>query len=273
LIILAYVWRKQPMKEYSPLPVHLLLLALIGGGLLGGITNFLLLPNVWPWLMPPLAHRFLAAAAFSIFLSSLITWRRSRWLETEFILVNVLAYAIPLLLATFLDIALIDFRKPVTLFYFFLVITAVIICLIYLWQTRSDPTPNQTLRSHTRTFLLVLGILSGVVGLLVFAAPKQAGFVWPWAVLAAWKPLDSRLIASMLIMIAVGSFLARWRNDRGAWQLTAFILWTYCVVVGVSLGLHAIATPALLIADVTYIFIFVMLILSSLYLYLQERVA
>ena len=55
------------MKESFSLPVRLLILALIGGGLLGGITNFFLLANVWPWAMPPLAHRFLAAAALSIF--------------------------------------------------------------------------------------------------------------------------------------------------------------------------------------------------------------
>jgi hypothetical protein len=261
------------MKESFSLPVRLLILALIGGGLLGGVTNFFLQANVWPWAMPPLAHRFLAAAALSIFLSSLLTWLHPRPVEVEFILVNVLAYAFPLLLATFLDFTLVDLTSPVAWSYFALVSAAVIICLIYFGQKRGGQPGEHALQARTRTFLLVLGLLSGVVGLLVFVAPKQAGFVWPWAALAAWKPLDSRLIASMLIMMAVAAFWARRRNDRGVWQLTAVILCTYCVVVGVSLALHAVAAPDFLVPDVTYIIIFAILILSSIALYRQERPA
>jgi len=258
------------MREIFPLPVRLLILALIGGGFLGGITNFLLLPNVWPWTMPPLVHRFLAAAALSIFLSSLLTWRRSRWPETEFILINVLVYAFPLLLAVFINFALVDLTSPLTWGFFSLVTAAVIICLVYLRWGGERPEAIG-LKERTRTFLLILGLLSGIVGLLVFVVPKQAGFVWPWAALAAWKPLDSRLIASMLIMIAGGAFWARWRNDRGVWQITAVILWTYSVIVSISLALHAAVTPDFLIPDLIYIVIFAILSFTTLYLYRQER--
>jgi hypothetical protein len=74
-------------------------------------------------------------------------------------------------------------------------------------------------------------------------------------------------------MMAVAAFWARRRNDRGVWQLTAVILCTYCVVVGVSLALHAAAAPDFLVPDVTYIIIFAILILSSIALYRQERPA
>jgi len=77
----------------------------------------------------------------------------------------------------------------------------------------------------------------------------------------------------MLIMIAGGAFWARWRNDRGVWQITAVILWTYSVIVSISLALHAAATPDFLIADLIYIVIFAILSSITLYLYRQERAA
>jgi hypothetical protein len=258
------------MKESKQLPIRLLFLALVGGGLIGGVTNFFLLPSVWPWLMPPLVHRFLAAAALAIFLSSLVCWLHQRWAETQFVLINVLIYAFPLLLAVAIDFSLIDMRNPLTWLFFLLVTTAVLICIYYLWQKRNTQSDAKNLTDGTRTFLLSLGVLSGMVGLLVFVVPKQAGFLWPWAVLAAWKPLDSRLIASMLLMIAGGALWTRWRNDRGVWGLTAVILWTYCVIVSISLMLHAAATPDFLVPDLTYIVIFAILTLTSVYFYRQE---
>jgi hypothetical protein len=124
-----------------------------------------------------------------------------------------------------------------------------------------------------RLFLVVLGLVALAVGLFVFIAPKQAGFIWPWSELAAWKLLDSRLIASMLLTIAGGAFLVVWRNDRGAAQLFLVMLGTYCIFAGAGVVLHALVTPAFVFQDLLYMVIFGLIFLTGLVLFPRSPVS
>ncbi len=121
--------------------------------------------------------------------------------------------------------------------------------------------------SVLRGYLLVLGLLTLVVGTLVFVAPKQSGFVWPWAALDTWQPLDSRLIASMLLTIAGGALLTWWRNDEGVAQVFLAMLFAYCVVAGIGLTLHALVTPDFVVADLLYVGIFAVVLIVGTLLY------
>ena len=118
-----------------------------------------------------------------------------------------------------------------------------------------------------RGYLLVVGLLTLVVGTLVFVIPKQSGFVWPWAALDTWQPLDSRLIASMLLTIAGGALLAWWRNDEGVAQVFLAMLFAYCVVAGIGLALHALVTPEFVVADLLYVGIFAIVLVVGTLLY------
>ena len=252
-----------------PSLVRLLTLALLIGGLIGGVTNFMLLAGYWPWEMPPLAHRFLASAAAAYVVGALITLTRRRWAESQLLMVTVLIYGILLVGAVLLEPALLDWSSGITWAFVVIVTPALAISIGYLWGMRGKASveTGQTLSPTLRTYLLILGILALAVGTLVFVAPKQSGLIWPWAALDVWKLLDSRLIACMLLTIAGGAFLARWRNDRGVAQLFLAMLFAYCVVAGIGLALHAVATPAFLAADLVYIGIFAVVVVVGALLY------
>ena len=252
-----------------PFLVRLLTLALLVGGLIGGIANFLLLPGFWPWEMSPLAYRFLAGAAAAYVVGALITLTRSRWAESELLLVTVIVYAIPLVGAILMQPTLIDWSKVVAQLFVGIVTPAVMISIGYVWGLRGRSSSEMTVTqgSGLRGYLLVLGLLTLVVGTLVFVTPKQAGFVWPWAALDTWKPLDSRLIASMLLTIAGGALLTWWRNDEGVAQVFLAMLSAYCVVAGIGLALHALVTPDFVVADLLYVGIFAVVLVVGMLLY------
>ncbi|MBZ0282894.1 MAG: hypothetical protein K8L97_19295 [Anaerolineae bacterium] len=264
------------IKNFNPaIPalVKLLVLALMGGGLIGAVVSFFLVPGGWPWSMPPLALRFLAGAATAYLVGSLLTITRPRWTEHEFLLSTVVLYGIPLGLAILFDNQLVDWSKPIAWAFLVIVAFALVVCFVYLWRNRNlaAAEKHQALDQPTRTFLLVVGILTVVVGGLVYIVPKQAGLVWPWATLDAWKPLDSRLIASMLLTIGGGAFLVWWRNDRGAMQVLFPMLWAYCIVAGIGLLMHAGVAPEFVTADLVYVGIFAVFTVISAALYFRNR--
>lgn len=254
-------------------PVWIVTLALFFGGLIGGLTNFLLLNGFWPWPMPPLAFRFLAGAAAAYVVGSFLTLIHARWVEAELLMLTVLAYGFPLVGAILIDQYLIDWTKPIAWLFVIIVAFAASIAVIYLWRKRGAAQAESAgpLQPSTHLFLISLAALAGLVGLIVFIAPKSAGFVWPWATLTAWKRLDSRLIASMLLTIATGAFYTRWRNDRGAVQVIVGMLWAYCLVAGIGITLHALATPDFVRPDVTYLIIFAVIVVTSIVIFLREQ--
>ena len=252
-----------------PFLVRFLTLALLVGGFIGGVANFLLLAGYWPWEMPPLAHRFLAGAATAYVVGALIALTRRRWAESELLIATVLIYGVLLVGAILLQPTLLDWSSGITWAFVGVVTPALAISIGYLWSMR-DKAPVeavQTLSPTLRTYLLILGILALAVGTLVFVAPKQSGLIWPWAALDVWKLLDSRLIACMLLTIAGGAFWARWRNDRGVAQLFLAMLFAYCVVADIGLALHAAATPAFLISDLVYVGLFAVVVVVGALLY------
>ncbi len=78
-----------------PFPIRFLTRALLVGGLIGVVTNFPPILGIWPWEMPPLAHRFLAGAA-AYLVGGAATLARERWAESELLLVTVILYGVPL---------------------------------------------------------------------------------------------------------------------------------------------------------------------------------
>ncbi len=255
----------QTVAPTVPVLARLLVLALLGGGLIGGVTNFLGLQGFWPWTLPALAQRFLAAAAAAYVVGSAITLRRTRWIEHEFVAVTVLIYGIFLVLAILMQTALIDWSTAIAWTFLAVVIPAMVVAAVYVWQKRAE-VPREAdgrLTPAARTFLLVLGLAAALLGLIVFVVPSRSGIIWPWAALKAWAPLTSRLTASMLLTIGGGAFLARARNDRGALAVFLGMLWAYCLVAAVGLVLHARTTPAFLAADTVYIVIFLVVSLAG----------
>jgi hypothetical protein len=223
--------------------------------------------------MPVLALRFLAGAAAAYSIGGFLVLRRTRWLESEFLIVTVLIYGVALVAAILIQTELIDWSKPVAWAFVGIVSYATLIGIYYLWKMRREAAPEsgQDLNAYQKIFLLTLEVLALAVGLFVYIAPKSAGFVWPWSELPAWKLLDSRLIASMLLTVAGGALLVLFRNDRGALQIFTFMLWAYILVAGAGIALHAASTPAFVTQDIIYLVIFGLIFVAGLASILQTR--
>jgi hypothetical protein len=242
----------------APAPVRLLTVALAVGGLIGGLGNFLLLSGYWPWEMPDLARRFLAGAAAAYVVGGLIALRRPRWMESELLLVTVLLYGLPLVGAILLEADQIDWSRPIAWTFIAVVTPAVIAATAHLSSHRGPAADARStpLSPALRAYLLTVGSMAAVIGLLVFIFAKEAAPVWPWADLAAWKSLDLRLLASMLLTIGGSAFLAAGRNDQGLADLFLAMLAAYVAVAGAGIALHALATPSFLTPDLVYLAIF-----------------
>jgi hypothetical protein len=252
--------------------VRFLTLALIVGGSIGFFTSFFLIPGIWPWEMSPLAYRFLAAAAAAYVVGGLIVLARSRWAASEMLLVTVIVYGVPLVIAVLMTPKVVLWDRVVAWLFIGIVIVALIISVFYVVRERrrAQLDHGTPLGRPLRSYLLVVGVLGLVVGVIVFVAPKQSGFLWPWAPLDLWKPLDSRLIASMLLTVGGGALLAYRRNDGDAVVVFFPMLWAYCVIASVGVALHAAASPSFVFADSVYIAIFTIILLVGAFLYLWE---
>ncbi|MBN9388819.1 MAG: hypothetical protein J0I20_12255 [Chloroflexi bacterium] len=271
-----YSVNARPAAKGISWPVRLLTLALLFGGLAGGIGNLALVPpGFWVWDMPALAYRFLAAAAFSYVAGSLLTLTRSRWVESELLLATVNFYGWPLLLAILLQTDQLDWSKFMSWAFVAVVAPALAISVPYLWfnRRRVRREARFPLDPSLRIYLVVVGLAAMLVGLFVYIVPRQAGFIWPWAELAAWKLLDSRLIASMLLTMGAAAFLVAWRNDRGAAQLYLVMLGAYCIFAGTGVVLHALVTPAFVFQDLVYMVIFGVIFLVGLILFPRSPVS
>lgn len=260
------IWRGVPFA------VRFLTLALFVGGTFGFLASFFLIPGFWPWEMSPLAYRFLAAAAAAYVVGSLIVFTRSRWVASEMLLVTVIVYGVPLVCAVVMTPEVVIWDRVVAWLFVGIVAVALIISVFYVGRERRRARPDGGTRlgGPVRAYLLVVGVLALIVGAVVFVAPKQSGFLWPWAPLDLWKPLDSRLIASMLLTVGGGALLAFGRNDGDAAVVFLPMLWTYCVIASIGVALHAVATPSFAFADSVYIVIFAAVLLVGAYLYLWE---
>jgi hypothetical protein len=264
---------RQHLFAKIPFAVRFVTLALLVGGFTGGITNLLLVPGFWPWNMPALAYRFLAAAAFAYVAGSIVVFMSARWVTSEYLMSTVLIYGYALVAAVLIDANQIDWTKLVAWLFVIIVSIAGAIgtYFVILKRKMASAEPKIPLSGITRNFILALTTLALVLALLVYFIPKQAGFIWPWAALPVWTPLDSRLIASMLLTIGGGGLLVLFRNDREVMQVFMVMLWAYCLVAALGVGLHAAVTPDLVVPDLVYIAIFALISLTSFILFLRER--
>ena len=120
---------------------------------------------------------------------------------------------------------------------------------------RAAPAAQAAIARPVRVLLAVLAIAAGLLGALVFVAPRDVGALWPWGALDPWKTLDHRLVASMLLTIAGGAALALRRRDAPATALLLAMVIAYCAVAVAGLALHAADAPALAGEDTVYIVI------------------
>jgi len=244
------------MATTTPLPVQLLAIALAVGGAFGFGGTFFLFDSVWVWAMPDLAYRFLSAASMAYVCGGCVALWRRHPAAYELLMATVVLYGLPLLLATQLEREAIDWRAPITLAFLGIVTAALAICAIYLPRLVRRPVDGNSLSRLTRIALAMLAAAALVTGAIVFVAPREAGWVWPWAELGPWKLLDSRLLASMLLTIGGSAGLLAIRHSRAGLDVFTSMLVAYASVAIVGLLLHAERTPAFRTDDLAYCSVF-----------------
>ena len=237
----------------APRPLLILAAALALGGAIGAVSQFVLVKNLWVWEMPDLAHRFLAAAASAYVVGGAIVLLRRRREEAELLAATVLIYGYPLVAAILIDADVVDWGRPIAWAFVGIVTPAVLVGTAALLRSRTAPNPTQD--GPTKALLVALALAAATLGVLVFLAPRDVNALWPWGELPAWKVLDHRLVASMLLTVAGGALLALL---RGSAQLLLAMVVAYCAVAAAGLALHAADTPALQSEDTVYIVVLVL---------------
>jgi hypothetical protein len=243
LVCLAAGWRRWGERDLGPTGsgwlAKFVLISTAIGGLLGAPFWWFDLPPSFAWDLPPVASRMLAAAAFAFGLAGLVVLERPRESLTRLYLTLIAVYLVPLALAVVtLHLGRLNFLAPVTYGFFAVVIVLSVGSLMLLGRPAGNGAATLP-RTPVRLWLLFAGLVLAAWGLALFAAPStNYPLVFNWAK----DPLSSRLIAAMLITVAVAFLLSR--SDAARATLSLIFAGAYGVgVAGACLANAAAGLP------------------------------
>ncbi|MBA3447778.1 MAG: hypothetical protein H0T56_09250 [Pseudaminobacter sp.] len=186
------------------------LIATAVGGLLGAPFWWLDLPPSFAWDLPPLASRMLAAAALAFGVLGIAVLEHPSGARSRFYYVLILTYLVPLaLVAVTLHLDRFDFSRPVTYGFFAVLIVLCIGSALELRRGIAE-TPQPARSGVAAGWMLLVCIVTAAWATSLFltpTAPYPLVFNWPQ------DELSSRLIAAMLLTVAVASWMQR--NNAG----------------------------------------------------------
>jgi hypothetical protein len=234
LTALTLAWRRwwNSLSEIDP-AARFTLIATTVGALIGAPFWWADADASFAWNLPPLASRMLGAAATAFAVAGLYALERPTparaWLHALFTAVYLVPLAAAIIL---LHLDRFDFVAPVTWGFF----AAVgVLCITSLTGLRPATAAKIPAPRTERGWLFMAGWVLGAWGLALFAVPDTA---WPPVFNWTADPLTSRLIASMLLTLAVVFFAA----SRDAALLTqAHLLGaTYGIGVAMAIGVNLV---------------------------------
>lgn len=232
-LLILWILGDQALQSRSPRQgvQRLARAALLGAGLAGliGAPAWITgAAHAFPWDLPPLAARILAAAGLAYALGfALMLWagtagalRLGAWM--------LLIALLPLVLAIWgWHLDRIDLSDPLTLALAALAILLILAAALALLRL---PYNQRGLPGRADT---AIALVAGLWGLLLFAWPAgPLVLLWPWPD----DPLTTRLIAALLLALAAACALAEGRDER------RIALWT---ALAQGAGTAAAAAPSL----------------------------
>ena len=210
-------WARPYMAQAGSWGKGLLMLLVVTGvgGFLGSPFWWLDLKQSFAWDLPPLASRLLASASVAFGVGCYLCLQRPTTQRVRLIFLLTMIYLMPLVVAVLLfHLGRFDFTAPLTYSFFILAVGIGSLSLVYLLrqpiiigEELCDTAPASGL---TRAWLILVGLLLGVWGLALFitdSGPSDLIWVWPGDL------LTSRLIAAMLLAIAVTAFYSSLSKD------------------------------------------------------------
>ncbi len=183
------------------------LIATAVGGLIGAPFWWLDLQPSFAWDLPPLASRMLGVAALAFGVTGVVVLEHPSAARERLFHTLILVYLMPLALAAvFLHLDRFDFARPVTYGFFAVVIVLCAGSAIELSRERAADAAPAALGATVRGWLLSAGLVLALWGAALFLTPTS-----PYPLVFNWPQdeLSSRLIAAMLMTIAVAFFLSR----------------------------------------------------------------
>ncbi len=251
----------------SQAALGLVLLALVGA-FLGAPFWWADLRESFSWDLPPLASRLLASAAWSFVVAAFLALRSPRGRRVHLVILMIAVYLAPLVAAILLfHLDRFDFAAPIT-YAFFLIAGGM--SLAALWFLARPPAvlhdravapvaPGQPVR----LWLTLVALVTGPWGIALWLAdrgPLPLVWVWPGDL------LTSRLIAVMLLTIAVGALWSLRDADTGRMMLGVSL--TYGLGVAVAALWNSLAGRPI---PLLYLLVFGVIFVGSTLLWLRER--
>jgi hypothetical protein len=180
------------------------------GGLLGSTGWWIDDPRSFSWDLPLLASRMLASAGWAFGVATLAALHRPVPRRTRLVMLMLAVYLAPLLVsASLFHLDRFDPAAPITYVFFALVLTMTVAALWYLFEqpviVPSEPADSLAPTARVGRWLGLVAAVTALWGLALFVTDSgPSGSIWVWP----GDLLTSRLIAVMLLTIAVGAVYA-----------------------------------------------------------------
>ncbi len=245
-----------------------LLVMTMAGGFVGSPFWWTDQPLSFSWDLPPLASRMLAAAGWSFFVVTLLALRRPTYRRVRLILLLLFVYLVPLTVLILLaHLDRFDFSAPITYAFFGIVLLMDVATTYYLLRQPAiiaddarDSLPASTV---TQVWLPIVATITAIWGLALLVTDRG-----PLPLLWAWPGdlLSSRLIAVMLLAIAVGSLYAMRTAATARMMLAMIVVYSLGITVA-SAWNRLFGLPI----ETLYTAVFSIILLVSAVLLMSER--
>ncbi len=188
----------------------LLTIVTLVGGLVGSTGWWIDDPRAFSWDLPPVASRMLASAGWAFGVVTIAALQRPVHRRMRLVMLMLTAYLAPLLLTIPLfHLDRFDPAAPITYGFFAIVLSMTVAALWYLFRqpviVSDEPADSLPPAPPFGAWLGLVATLTALWGLALFITDNgPSGLIWAWP----GDLLTSRLIAVMLLTIAVGTVYA-----------------------------------------------------------------
>jgi hypothetical protein len=246
----------------------LLCIVTLVGGLLGSTGWWIDDPRAFSWDLPPVASRMLASAGWAFGVATIAALQRPVPHRMRLVMLMLAAYLAPLLLtAPLFHLDRFDPAAPITYAFFALVLAMTVAATWYLVKqpvvVPDVPADSLAPRALVGIWLGLVAAVCVLWGLALFVTDDgPSGLIWVWP----GDLLTSRLIAVMLLTIAVGAVYARRYADIARVMLGIIAVYGFGVMLANLWNILAN-----LPVNLFYVSVFGIMFVTSATLLLAER--
>jgi hypothetical protein len=246
----------------------LLTIVTLVGGLVGSTGWWIDDPRAFSWDLPTVASRMLASAGWAFGVATIAALQRPVPRRMRLVMLMLAVYLAPLLITIPLfHLDRFDPAAPITYGFFAIVISMTVAALWYLFKqpviVPDEPADSLPSTSLVGAWLGLVATVTTFWGLALFITDKgPSGLIWAWP----GDLLTSRLIAVMLLTIAVGAVYALRYADVSRVMLGVIVVYGFGVTLANLWNILA-STPV----NPSYVATFGIMFLVSATLLIAQR--